>query len=322
MTIKDFIITIKEAGDIPDSREKIMLDICEFAEIPFGESTIQAWLKGKRKAKLDSGSVNEAGFIGYFRTRTISTWKNMQGEFCKLNTYGIIDCDTDDAEEFYRSLLNLFYELIRLPPVSLCHVLPQKPKLFGRENELKSIAEIFKENNYVVLSGVGGIGKSYVALAYAHSLNESSRCVIQHIVCEDSDSLRDVVIRLRFEGLDELKNVNKDKKFDRIMRALKNRSQSMLIIFDNLNRRIEQNDRDDFDKLRECGLHVKFLITSRDDKILGDNRQHVVRIKPLDIDTLLEFFTAPSHVVWGLKESKYSAGNRSLVCLPSENSSK
>jgi hypothetical protein len=36
----------------------------------------------------------------------------------------------------------------------------------------------------------------------------------------------------------------------------------------------------------------------------------------------MNFSLAPSHVVWGLKESKYSAGNRSLVCLPSENSSK
>jgi hypothetical protein len=212
----------------------------------------------------------------------------MQGEFCKLDTYCIIDCDTDDAEEFYKSLLNLFYELIRLSPVSLCHILPQKPKIFGRENELKNIAEIFKKNNYVVLSGVGGIGKSYVALAYAHSLNESSHCVIQHIICDESDSLRDVVVRLRFEGLVELKNDNKDKKFDRIKNILKNRLQSMLIIFDNLNREI---DIDDFDQLRECGLHVKFLITSRNDKILGNNRQYVVRIEPLDIDTLLNFYS-------------------------------
>jgi hypothetical protein len=291
MELKDYFDTIRTAGDIPGSREKIVLDIYASAKINFAESTILASIKGKRKPKYDSGSVSEDGFINYFRSRTTSTWENMQREFCKLDTYGIIDCDTDDAEEFYRSLLNLFYELIRLHPVSLCHVLPKKPKVFGRENELKSIAEIFKENNYVVLSGVGGIGKSYVALAYAHSLNESSRCVIQHIICNDNDSLRDVVARLQFEGLVESKNDNKNEKFDRRMEILKNRSQSMLIIFDNLNQTIEQSDRCDFNQLKACGTHIKFLITSRNDKILGDNQQYVVRIKPLEIDTLLEFYS-------------------------------
>ena len=47
--------------------------------------------KRKKKPKHEKGSVNEAGFIKYFKERTRSTWKNIQGEFGRLDEYGIID---------------------------------------------------------------------------------------------------------------------------------------------------------------------------------------------------------------------------------------
>ena len=115
MKLKDFIKTIKEAGNITDSQEVIAIELFSYSGICATESTVNAWVKEKKKPKHEKGSVNEAGFIKYFKERTRSTWKNIQGEFGRLDEYGIIDCDTENEDEFYQSLLNLFYELLRIP---------------------------------------------------------------------------------------------------------------------------------------------------------------------------------------------------------------
>jgi len=115
MKLKDFIKTIKKAGNIPDSQERIAVELFSYAGICATDSTVLEWVKGRRNPKHEKGLVNEAGFIKYFEERTKSTWKNMQGEFGRLAEYGIIDCDTENEDDFYLSLLNLFYELLRIP---------------------------------------------------------------------------------------------------------------------------------------------------------------------------------------------------------------
>lgn len=115
MKLKDFIKVIKEKGNITDSQEVIAFDLFSYAGICATESTVKSWVKGKRKPNHEKGLVNKAGFIKYFKERTRSTWKDMQGELGRLDEYGIIDCDTENEDEFYQSLLNLFYELLRIP---------------------------------------------------------------------------------------------------------------------------------------------------------------------------------------------------------------
>lgn len=115
MNLKDFINTIKEAGNITDSKEKLAFDLFSYSGISAAESTVYEWVKGRRNPKIEKSIVNEAGFINYFKERTRSTWKDMQGKLGRLDEYGIIDCDTKNEDDFYQSLLNLFYELLRIP---------------------------------------------------------------------------------------------------------------------------------------------------------------------------------------------------------------
>lgn len=117
MKLKDFIKTIKKAGNINQSQEEIALELYSnaYADLPVSESTVLESLKGRRTPKYEKDSVDDAGFLKYFKERTKSTWKDMQGEFGRLDEYGIIDCDTKNEDDFYQSLLNLFYELLRIP---------------------------------------------------------------------------------------------------------------------------------------------------------------------------------------------------------------
>lgn len=81
------------------------------------------------------------------------------------------DCwDGCDYQTFVMNLL----ERTRQPPAissknissELRHILPEKPLLFGRETEMGEITDAFNKGNYAIITGIGGIGKSQVALAY------------------------------------------------------------------------------------------------------------------------------------------------------------
>lgn len=298
MTLNLFFKTVKKAGNIFGSMESIAENLYKYLEAPFGESLISESLKGRRNLKLGDVSINEAEFLRFFQERTKSTWRDLQSEFAKIDEDGFIDGATNDRDKFYKSLFNLFCELHRLVPITLRHNLPEKPLLFGREPELGQIASMFETDNYIILTGIGGIGKSHVASAYAHVLNESGEWKIQRIICEDSDTLRDAIVKLQFDGMadkmiDSRKNgrissMNIEESFRKRVIALKNYQQPTLIILDNLNRPFEPNDREDFQELIQCGEHVRVLITSRN--ALVHDKQRVLRIQPLNNDLLLDLY--------------------------------
>jgi len=215
----------------------------------------------------------------------------MQKAFGELNECGLINRDTTDRNIFYESLLSLFYDILRFVPISLCNILPANPMIFGREKELEQLSNIFKNSNYAVLSGIGGIGKSSVALSYAYRLMESGRWTVQHMICEDSDTLQNAINKLQFRRLTDIPENEKNavkKNFDNRIRYLKNSIRQSLIILDNLNRPFAQEDRDVLERLAECGNHVRFLITSRSK--LGDDKRCVVNLSPLDYDELLKLY--------------------------------
>lgn len=168
-------------------------------------------------------------------------------------------------------------------PVLLRRILPEKSVLFGRESEIKRMEEVYKTANYVVLAGIGGIGKSQTALAYAHMLKEKGDWTIQHIICEDSDTLQEAICRLQFEAAP---GDTGRSGVDRILDVLKDCQSNVLIIFDNLNRPFNLNDLD-FQRLIRCGCQVRVLITSRNTLV---DKRHRVDILPLDNNSLLELY--------------------------------
>lgn len=236
-------------------------------------------------------SINEWGFLQFFEDRTNSAWQEMQKAFGELDEYGLIDRDTRDRKVFYKSLLAQFYDVIRLIPVSLLDILPQAPLVLGREIELKQLEDIFEASNYAILTGVGGIGKSCVALAYAHALKKNGNWTVQHIICENDDTLQTAILKIQFNGLTDTskakKNANKIN-LDHRIDSLKNRAKHMLIVLDNLNRPFTAEDYEIFNRLIGCGNHVHILITSRN--VLTDEKHCRVHLAPLDDDALLEFY--------------------------------
>lgn len=202
-----------------------------------------------------------------------------------------INRNTKNPIIFYRSLLVLFYDVLRLVPVSLRHILPNTPPVFGRENELKRIATIFTTSNYAIITGIGGIGKSYTALAYAHSLSEESGWIIQHIISETSDNLRTSISKLQFDNFFSTNTIttpeNEEENFDNIIANLKKCINPTLIILDNFDHSLTPDERKDFEKLKKCDS-IHFLITSRN--TLKQDKQHVIHTLPLDDDSLLMLY--------------------------------
>lgn len=180
------------------------------------------------------------------------------------------------------------------PALSKPIVLPGKSMLFGRENEVEKIEKIFEVSNYVILTGIVGAGKSFVALLYEYKIKESGNYIIHRIICDDNDSLRKAINKLQLDGWSG--DNDSDKNFELKIETLQACKQPTLIILDNLNRQFKSDDWADFQKLIEC-RNVYFLITSRNKLI--DTKQNVVEINTLDYNPL-QFIkeNVSRHPIW------------------------
>lgn len=166
--------------------------------------------------------------------------------------------------------------------MTLCHILSEKPLMFGREVELNCLSEIFDTSNYSVLTGIGGIGKSQIALAYAHTLNQNDGWTIQRIICEDSETLQQALLRLQFANLPNAET------FDRVIERLKSCQGNTLIILDNLNQPFSNSDHRAFQQLWKCNRNIRILITSR--YSLLEDKRCVIPVPSLDNKELLKLY--------------------------------
>lgn len=290
MTIDDFIKTIKKSGKMKISLKELSFDIFSSLNLTESEETADKWRK-TNTSPSNISEINPDGFIDYFETKTKSTWEFIQEAFGKEDKKNFINRNTSDVKIFFRSLLTLFYETLRIDYVSLRQVLPPEPTIYGRHEEMAQIEDIFENHNFALLTGIGGIGKSYMASTYAHKLWESGGWTVQHIICEDSDTLRDSVNKLQFDILTEKSKTKVETNrdiFNQNVNNLKKIFKPTLIILDNLNKPFTPSDRDDFKKLTSCGQHIQVLITSRH-KWLHDS-QSIVDILPLDNDALYDLY--------------------------------
>ena len=296
MKFGSYINAIKNSGIINYTKPKIVKDIFNAAGSveEFSDSTAQKWIDGARTPKIKIYFPNEkihySDFIRYFRSHTQYRWHQLQYEFSLISDESLVDCHTNNMEDFYQSLLKQFLLLLNLPipedadinillkneavysstvssdsidkntddcafkdeeiiserPISLKWLpLPEEPLVIGRTKELERIEEIFETSNYAALTGIGGLGKSCIALKYAHnSLKKDEDLVVQHIMCEESESLRKAVARLEFIGLKD-NDEDVDSKFTIRLNVLKTYEKSVLIILDNLNLQFTERDWSD-----------------------------------------------------------------------------
>ena len=160
----------------------------------------------------------------------------------------------------------------------------------GREAELSELTEAFRDHGVVALSGIGGIGKSEIAKAYACRAYREARYEIVSYA-DYKGSLRATVAQLDFsnfdeasflEGLAEREDVTsiEEELFKKKRDWLETHTRSALLIIDGM------DDLDDPDLPLLSTLSVNVLLTTRCH--FGDIR--TVRVSPIGEDTLLDLF--------------------------------
>lgn len=172
--------------------------------------------------------------------------------------------------------------------ISLRHILPNGSYTIGRERELKKIEAIFANSSYAVLTGIGGIGKSQIALTYAHNLFKKSKWTIQHIICEETDNLKSSILKVQFEKMLENKTMAQLDNFRLQLEKLRDCSGNALIILDNLNQDFTEEDHRNFQELISTLCSVRILITSRNSSI--GERCNRLEINPLGHRALLSLY--------------------------------
>lgn len=316
MTFGEYIKTIIHSVEMSATRDTFATGLFNSLqpEKDAIEGTVKRWIDVEAPKSFatyfPTGEVDKESFLVYLKGWTSHNWKKLQENFCGvgmgrwtslqkkfygLNMENIVNGTTMDSEEFYHSLFNQFLVILKLPQIQkkepIAIILKStplsEPVLFGRENELDEITSILNRNNYAALLGIGGIGKSHIALAYAYGLQKSGTVVVQRVICEETDSIRSIVEQFQFEGL---KDDKKKNKFDAHLEALNNHQKPALVIFDNFNCGIRSKDYDDFKAVVRCNPNIKFLFTSRHERVLGDEKQHIVKIEPLENDILLKLY--------------------------------
>lgn len=107
--------------------------------------TVKSWLKkgaGHRNCSIKyyfpEKKLNETGFIGFFKNRGNSNWKDLQAYFASINDDNVIDLNTNIENDFYWSLLNQFQKIHNLP-------LSEKPFVSGDASICNVMIEIFKD---------------------------------------------------------------------------------------------------------------------------------------------------------------------------------
>lgn len=314
MEFKTFFQTINKQCKLSTSPERTAYDLYCYIGASPSESTTEAYYKGRRPPRINRGEIYEPGFFRFFEERTHTTWRDIQAEFAKLSEPTIIDLDCGDEHKFYQSLLAEFYEIVRSGPISLCHYLHTAPLLWGRKKEIYKVTSLILEQKIIVLTGIGGIGKSQVALACAHHLCATNHMICQHIFCEETDTIRTAIIKLQFDDpskMAALRNERDQKQFLQRMQFLKNQSHSILIILDNFDREFTVQDRNDLSQLLSCGSHIHVLITSRNTK--PRDGLPSIRILPLDDQSLLEVYAYHSIEDEGARDEYIKAHRDQLL---------
>ena len=133
-------------------------------------------------------------------------------------------------------------------------------KLIGRDVELGKIHEHLKETWCLFIRGIGGIGKSALALEYANKHMENYDIVI-FAVC-DNDIKSMILNRVKVRSFTPSENMSDDEKFRKKLKDIKSicKEYKVLFVFDNV-----ENNADCQHLIEELSVtKCKILLTTRD----------------------------------------------------------
>ena len=178
---------------------------------------------------------------------------------------------------------------------------------FSREDILLNMEQILSNYKLVVLSGIGGIGKTYLSRQYAYLHNGQYN--YEQIITYDNNfrSIKKAILSLQFNNLNE-SEMNDNDRFDKRMSLLKQMSENTLLIIDNVN--AQPCDMDIFNDLRiNSKLHI--IVTTR----LTDcfSIDQTILVSPMSSDDQLLFFK--HHYIDDLDKTEIPTVNKILDCI-------
>ena len=164
---------------------------------------------------------------------------------------------------------------------SLVSKRPRKnPEFVGRSKELSEIAEQLAEQKYVVISGMGGIGKT--TLANEFLAQNSSRYDVIASVVFDTD-IKTTISNIKCNGISD--DLKADKKHSIVKELLNEAGEKAIVLIDNCDSKdkVYEDDEEYWNKMLD-GYSCKFIITTRMES------QSSVRVKEIDDHILGELF--------------------------------
>lgn len=154
---------------------------------------------------------------------------------------------------------------------------PVVKDFIGRTDLLRRIEETLTRHSIAVVCGIGGLGKSQAALAYAKEQKEESGRY-RHVQCVFfEESLAETLLRIPFDGLRDYKDTDHAALLETRLEVLHGFGADTLLIIDNVDQELSDADKALLEKLRRMPLHV--LITSRNNKL--EREEYRIPIEPL-----------------------------------------
>ena len=154
----------------------------------------------------------------------------------------------------------------------------------GRTDLLDVMQRKLEETHTVVLSGLGGIGKTKLCEKFS-TLQKSRYTQIQRIFCEENaQSFHEMIAKLVFENIDD-KKWSEEERYSKKYELLKQADDSVLIIFDNVDK--EPVDMNVFQDLRR-NSKINIIITTRLSERFDDNI--TISVDALEIEDQISLF--------------------------------
>ena len=201
----------------------------------------------------------------------IETIKSLQPTIKEKKDESKIDEDIPISKEEHIST-----QLTTLPKRNL--------KFVGRINDLNKIEKIFENDSITyIVNGIGGVGKSELAIEYFHKHKESYNSISFIELSEDGTSLEDIFLS-KFSK--EKLHLESNADFDTLIQRLQGLPEKNLLLVDNL------DTKDDFKKIEMLNSNSNFdlLITTRITN-LDINKENQLNLETLNDEDAKELFT-------------------------------